>query len=451
MKTLAAIKSFSLKKYRLDDFRAGLDRAVHAPALQKKSVFWALALLCAYFFFMQTLSFIPSWDTDSPSYYTAAHGLRQGINIFDDGEFQPLADSLFGKGTVVFPYIYPPLLAQLTIPLAGLPQPDYFFAIYVLNILLAALALYLVIDLLGLWDGRTILPALFPFLLLPFNEPLLTTFHHGQVNLLVLDAVLLSLAFQKKGKPYRATFFLSLAVFIKIYPILFILPFFRSKRRKYLAAFAANSALVLAGSMIVSGFKPWGDFARSTFDLFLKKPDSPFTQGFQHSFGNVSLKGFLTQGFDRLQLPPGLVALAFAVLAVLIFILIYGVPRKKPVSTDPNLESSLLFILTLVLAPITWSHHFVILLFPLAYLFGRIIREKRYAAFVPLTVCAGMILYELPWGAFPYSQVRLLASFGLLVMLLVFARTSTPVRQPAGKGSYGTQFAPGMIIPDGAS
>jgi len=424
MKTMAAPKPLPIKRFGRDEVYAAIDRAVHAPVLQQKTVFWALALLCSYLFFMQTLSFIPTWDTDSPSYYTAAQGLRKGINIFDDREFQPLADSLFGKGLVVYPYLYPPLLAQLCLPLTGLSQSAYFLFFYVLNLLLTFLGLYLTIELLELRRCRTLLPALLPFALLLFNEPLLTTIHNGQVNLLAFDAILLFMVFQKKGKALPATFFLSLAVFIKIYPILFILPFLFSKRIKYLAAFAVNSAALFSVSLFLSGPKPWLDFARSTLDLFLRKPDSPFTRGFQNSFGNVSLKGFLTQSFARLQFPETMVVPVFIALTALVFILIFVLPKKKAISSDPALESSLLFILTLVLAPITWSHHFVIMLFPLAYLFGGIIRERRYAFFPLLAFLAGPILYERPWGAFPYNQVRLLAVLGFLGMLLFFAQTS---------------------------
>lgn len=431
MKTPAASKLLPLKRFDRDDLKAAIDRAVHAPVLQKKAVFWALALLCTYFFFMQTLSFIPTWDTDSPSYYTAAQGLRKSIDIYEDREFQPLADSLFGKGLVVYPYIYPPLLAQLNLPLTGLSQAAYFRFLYVLNMLLTFLGLYLTIELLELRRCRTLLPALFPFALLLANEPLLTTIHHGQVNLLVFDAVLLSLIFQKKDKPFPAAFFLSLAVFIKIYPVLFILPFLFSRRLKYPAAFAVNSAALLAASVLVSGLKPWLDFARSTLDLFLKKPDSPFTQGFQNSFGNVSLKGFLTQGFALFHLPEAMITPVFIALTALLLILVFAYPKRRMISTNPAWASSLLFILTLVLAPITWSHHFVIMLFPLAYLFGRIVREKRYAAFLLLAFLGSQVLYELPWGAFPFNQVRLLAVLGLLGMLLVFGRTSPKVRYAA--------------------
>jgi hypothetical protein len=278
------------------------------------------------------------------------------------------------------------------------------------------------LDLLELKSSRTILPALFLFVLLLFNEPLLMTIHHGQANLLVFNVLLLSLVFQKREKSVPAAFFLGLAVFMKIYPALFALPFVFFRRFRYLTALAATCAILFAASLLASGTGPWLDFGKSTLTLFFKTPDSPFIRGFQNSFGNVSLKGFLTQGLSSLHLPGPAALPVFVLLAVLFLILIFARPKKSRISSDPALEGSLLFVLTPVLAPITWSRHFVVMLFPMAYLFRRIIEEKRYAAFILQAFLASQIFYNLPWGAWPFNQARLMAALGLFVMLLYFAK-----------------------------
>ncbi|MCX6564620.1 MAG: glycosyltransferase family 87 protein [Candidatus Aminicenantes bacterium] len=451
MKTLAAVKSFLLKPIGKSDSYAVLGKVISAPILRKKAVLWALILLCAAWFLLQAYPYLNTWDLDSISYYAGAHGLRKHINIYDDNEFQSMVDTLVGKGVIVNPYIYPPLLAQLCLPLTRLSPSAFFLLVFILNVALTFFNLFLLSRFLELDRHPTILPLLFPFTLLLFNAPILTTIDYGQINILVFTATLLFMAFQKKGKPFAAGFFLSLAVFIKIYPILFVLPFIFFKRWKSLAAFIVNSAAMLALSIVVSGAALWLDFAKSTLSLFFKKPDSPFTQGFQSSFNNVSLKGFLTQGFARLHLPESPVVPLFLLAAVLLVLWIFVSPRKREVAADPALEGSLLLILTLVLAPITWSHHFVIMLFPLAYLFGRIIREKRYAFFPLLAFLGSLILYEVPWGAFPYNQVRFMAVLGFLGMLLHFARTS-PMNDYAVWGVNGrARREPGEIIPSGAS
>lgn len=425
MTPASAARSFFRRRVDLRHATAVVDRALTSPVLRNKVLFWALALFCSTWFFFQTVSFIAEWDTDSPSYYTAANGLLQKINIYDDREFMPLADSLFGKGLVVYPYIYPPLLAQICLPLAVLPPTTYFLMLYILNVALTFLAIYLILVLLDLKRVASILAAVFPFALLISNEPLLTTIHHGQVNLFVLDVILVSLLCQKKGHPGRAGFFLGLAVFVKIYPVLLVLPFIFFKRLRLLAAFALNSLALLAVSVLVSGTKPWLDFARSTVELFVSRPDSPFTRGFQDSIGNVSFKNFLSELFARLGVPSSLVVPTLAVLLAAAFAVIFVRPRKRAVSRDLALESSFLLILTLVFAPITWSHHFVLLLFPAAYVFKRILVERRYGAFFVLAPLLSQIFYVIPWGAFPFNQVRLFATLGFFGLLLYLAQVKT--------------------------
>ncbi|MCX6562419.1 MAG: glycosyltransferase family 87 protein [Candidatus Aminicenantes bacterium] len=451
MKILAAVKSFLLKPIGKNDIYAALGRVISAPIVRKKAVLWALILFCAAWFLLQAYPYLNMWDLDSISYYAGAHGLRQHINIYDDNEFQSMADTLLGKGVIVYPYIYPPLLAQLCLPLTRFSPSTFFLLVFIMNVALTFFNLFLLSRLLELDRRPTILPLLFPFALLLFNAPLLTTIDYGQINILVFTATLLYMTFQKKGKPFAAGFFLSLAVFIKIYPILFVLPFIFFKRWKSLAAFIVNSAAMLALSIGVSGAAPWLVFAKSTLSLFFKKPDSPFTRVFQPSFSNVSLKGFLTQGFAQLHLPESPVVPLFLLAAVLLVLWIFVSPRKREVAADLALEGSLLFILSLVLAPITWTHHYVIMMFPAAYLFRRIIDEKKYGAFLLLAFLASQILYELPWGAFPYNQVRFMAVLGFLGMLLHFARTS-PKNGYAVWGEKGrARQAPEKITPAAAS
>ena len=140
----------TLARTRIDGpaVRAALDRIATGPFLRKKIVIGTVAAVGLAVFLLQTISFVYLWDTDSPSYYVAAQGLRRHINIYDDRAFQDLAADVFGKSIIVYPYIYPPLLAQALLPLVRLPYGDYFLALYILNLLLTLLCLYLTADVL---------------------------------------------------------------------------------------------------------------------------------------------------------------------------------------------------------------------------------------------------------------------------------------------------------------
>jgi Glycosyltransferase family 87 len=414
----------ALARTRIDGpaVRAVLDRIAYGPLLRKKIVIGAVAAVGLAVFIFQTISFVYLWDTDSPSYYIAAQGLRRHINIYDDRAFQDLAADVFGKSIIVYPYIYPPLLAQAILPLGGLAFEDYFLALYILNLLLTLLCLYLMADVLDFAKIGSVLPVLFLFVLLIANHPLEITIHHGQINLLVLAFILLSLKFQKSDKPFPAALFLSLAVFIKIYPVLLVLPFLFYKKWKYVFAFAASSAGLFLASLLASGTSVWLDFGRSTLDMALGKSASVYIRGFQSSPNNLSLKGFLGQAVALFRLPSGLAEPAYLLTAACLFLLVLLAARRIGLKSDIPLQGALLLIPTLVLAPLTWSHHYTMMIFPLAYVFGRAVKERRYGAFLPFALGGALILYYPVGGGFPFNQARLFAALGFFIALLLFAK-----------------------------
>jgi len=414
----------TLARRRVDgaDVRAVLDRIAFGPVSRSRILAGTVIAVCLAVFILQTISFAYLWDTDSPSYYIAAQGLRRHVNIYDDRAFQELGAEVFGKSVIVYPYIYPPLLAQIFLPLAALPSETYFLILYFINLLLALYCLYLMADVLALKTSGSALPLLFLFVLLVANHPLEITIHHGQINLLVLAFVLLFLKFQKSGKAPAAGLFLALAVFIKIYPALLILPALFTRKWKSVLAFAAASAGLGLASLAVSGTALWASFVRSTIDVFVGKPASVFIRGFQTSPNNLSLKGLLVQAVSLLRLPAGFAPAAYLLTAAAMFLAMIAAARRTGLKSDIPLQGALLLIATLILAPLTWSHHYAIMMFPLAYAFTRAVRERRYAAFLPFAFLGAIILYYPVGGGFPFNQARLLAALAFFAGLLAFAR-----------------------------
>jgi alpha-1,2-mannosyltransferase len=401
--------------------RAALDRAAFGPLSHNRILIGTVVALCLAVFVLQTISFAYLWDTDSPSYYIAARGLVRHIDIYDDAAFQALAAETFGKSIIVYPYIYPPLLAQLLVPLSALPYGDYFLVLYILNMLLTLACLYLLADVLDFKSTGSALPSLFLFVLVAANHPLEITIHHGQINILVLILALLFLKFRKSGREWGAGLALALAVFLKIYPVLLILPALASRKWKAALTFAAASAGLLLASIAASGTALWATFARSTLDVFLGRSTSVFIRGFQSSPNNLSLKGLLGQAESFLHLPPAGATAAYFAIAAGLFALMAAAARRTRLATDIPLQGALLLIATLVLAPLTWSHHYTVMMLPLAYVFGRAVGERRYAAFLPFGALGAIILYYPVGGGFPFNQARLLAALAFYAALLVFA------------------------------
>jgi alpha-1,2-mannosyltransferase len=409
--------------------RAGdlLDRALTSPLSRNRAALWAGAVLFSAAFLFQTAEYLYVWDTDSPSYYAAAHGLLAGADIYDHSEFQAIADGVFGRSMVVFPYIYPPFLAQLLIPLASMSPSGYFLALQALNWGLAFLALFLTAKLLGFRPGQSILPILVLFALLPSNRALFTTMHHGQTNLLVLDAVLASLVFRRTDRPWPAGLFLSLAVLVKVYPAIFILPLFLSRKWKHVAATAVAGTALFAASVALSGPGPWLKFLAFTRETSFRWPDSPFLIGFGDAVGNVSIKGFLHHLFEAAGLPRSGAVAAWAAAAAALGVFLVLLIRKKRWAGDLGLQASVLLLVSVLLAPISWSHHYVVVLVPAAYLFSRILGERRYAAFPLLAAFAGLALYHPAWCGFPFNQARTFGALLLLLLIVLYDRR-TPAK-----------------------
>jgi hypothetical protein len=408
------------RKIQTADVVHALDRILFSPFFRNKAILWSVIAGLSVIFVLQTIQYVWVWNTDSPSYYLAARGILRHINIYDDQQFQHLADDVLGKARIVYPYIYWPFLAQLFTPFSVLSIRDFFIVFYVLNILLAFLGLYLVCELLSLRESKTNFPIMFLFFLLVANVPLLSAIEYGQINLLVLDLILLSLVLLKKNRIYLSSLVLCGAVLIKIYPVLFLFVFLFQKRYKYLMWTALNGLGIFLLSIVLFGKAVWVEFVKSGLKVFSGTTQSPFTLHYIAHINNNTLKSFFLQ-----LVPSPQAALEFALSwltpVFLVGFLLYLFLAKTSLARDDfNFGTSIILMASLFISPITWFHHFVIMLFPLAYVMSRIVMEKRYGYLLPFCLLGVFILYNPLYGGFPFNQLRLFASLGFLLMLLHF-------------------------------
>ena len=103
------------KKIALEDIYQAADKIIFNRFFQRKLFLLIMVSVLLVVFFIQTVPSANQWDRDSPSFYTAAKGITKKIDIYDWEGFQTLADSIFGKSEIVYPYLYSPVLAQLFI------------------------------------------------------------------------------------------------------------------------------------------------------------------------------------------------------------------------------------------------------------------------------------------------------------------------------------------------
>jgi len=393
-----------------------VDRVVSSPVFRSK---WVIGILCAgiaLVFIVQHIPLLYDWDIDSPSYYIAAQGISRGSDIYNQEQFQDLADEILGRVYIIYPYIYPPIVAQVFLPLTHLDYKTFSAVILLGNVILSFAVVALIYFLLNLSSRTTWLPLFYLFALLLFNVPLMRNLRVGQLNLVIFALILLSLYLDKKNRMFPASFFLMIAVFIKIFPALFILFYVLQKRWKYLWYSVISGAVLFSISVLVSGLSYWAGFVKLLFNSMVLGERPLYFFDFDAYLTNNSIKAFFTQLFLHLDLPRTYASAAFLLTLIFFFIFIY---RRIPAflrSQNQDYYASVLMILSLLVSGMCWQHHYVIILFPLAFVFTAII-DKKLFFLIPLYIPLHMaLLYHPVDGGFPFNQTRLFAS----VLLLIF-------------------------------
>lgn len=426
------MQNIHTKSVTLKDIYRSVDKIIFSKFFQKKIFSLIIISALAVVFFIQTIPSLNQWDRDSPSFYTAAKGITKNINIYDWEEFQTLADSTFGKSEKIYPYVYLPVLAQIFIPLTFLDYSDYFLFIFIFNILLVFLAIFLISKLLELKKMETQLPLIFLFFIMLGNIPLLTTIDYGQINILVFDLILLSMVLLKTDRKFLSSLLLCLAIFLKIYPALFLALFLFQKKYKYILYSIINFTIILLLSAILFSPSYWINFIKMSLDNFFPGGRSNAFFDFGAHMNNCSLNGFLSQLFINNGFPRVLVLPTIIFLLIALFFLFKSKIKELIKWENLNLNISLILILILALSIISWVHHYVIMLFPVSYLFKRIIQVRRYIYLIPFSLILFFIIYYPPWGGFPFNQIRFISIIALLFLITYydFSKRTRPLSHP---------------------
>jgi hypothetical protein len=347
------------------------------------AILLALVVLLSGFYFAQRSGTDPkTYKNDFNVYYFAAGEIRDARSPYDRS---------LGDWT---PYLYPPLLAEIIVPLSLLPLP---VAAY-LWFLLSAMAVFVVVQLsmrLVIYRGEngegklsaTAIPALesegaigsLPLkteartwisviTLLVFLRFILDNFDYGQVNPVVAALCVAHLYFYTRNRKLVSACALILAISIKITPVIFILFHLIKGRLK----FASFSVLLLTAVTVLS-FAPFGGRAPEAFNTFVNRTIKN-EQGFNFAYhGNQSLRAAIerlsgnNEATDPSSPVTAIIGLGFLALAC------YVAFRAK---TEIN-SAAPFFCCTVLLSPLSWKQHFVILILPVAFLAGELLCEER--------------------------------------------------------------------------
>jgi hypothetical protein len=268
----------------------------------------------------------------------------------------------------------------------------------------------------------------------------LDNFDMGQVNGVVTMLAVAHVYLFAKDRKLASALALALAVALKLTPALLIAYHLARRRLKFAALCVAITAILMGAS-----FLPFGGRAPQVFAVFLNRTVKN-EQGFNLAYsGNQSLRAALArltggpaENFDQLDDPimrePTNVVTIIAALALLALAVIASV------FTRSESAAALFFACYVLISPLSWKAHFVALIFPAAFLIGRMLStsDKRFERAIAVTLAIAFVV-------FTFTSHRLIGkpaagwadSHSLICAgaLLIFFAAATVIIRQRGQGN----------------
>jgi len=346
-------------------------------------------------------------------YYIAAAGLRDGVDVYDlardySGEnaaaWAELAEA-YGVEHYAPPYRYPPLTAQLVLPLAYLDDR----IAGTLWLLLSGLAFAASAWLMGKVSHAPQGPALALGLMLVF-VPALTTLHAGQVNGFVLLALTAGYWGLERRNDLAAGIGIAVAALLKLVPAALLLYLFW--RKQWRAAFIALAAAALLMLTAPITFSP-GTLSAYWRNFFVMgEPGTLFAMAPNQSLNGLwarLLGGYVAddEAIYRIYL--------LSALAVIAATLALCWPMRRLPAWWRH-EFALIVCAINLITPYAWYHQLALLFIPLYIVTEQLLADRRLPALAAvLALLALTNLHGLLWHSFESS--RWLTNFPLALNL----------------------------------
>lgn len=382
------------------------------PINKQTSTIWVkIGAFVVLFSYLVLISEYSRVEYDYSAYENAARGLLSGISPYQTTP----------------PYIYPPLLAQLiefafksvrwisvNVFHMELGIDEIFFHVFYLYQCLQLIFIVVSYILccrfgqkIGLEEKNSVLLCTILFLV---NAPLIRNLRLGQVNLQLLLSVL-GVLLWTDTLPFLSGFLVAYGTLLKIYPLIFSLPWVIHKKYKPIfSAILIGGIIILIQTMALGGFNLYFQF----FD-YLEDPEKGIALRnnslISLSF-NISkfIASFLSTVNRELLTTIIFTTLTFTSIS---FIGVRFYQRRKLGLRQDSLfiaDSIDTIALMLLLSPSVWDHHFVTTIPMAIYALG------NHKNKIILASLGALLIYFIPtFDVFFFSYYRLA---GLILLLL---------------------------------
>jgi len=375
------------------------------------SYYYFIPIILVGVFFIWKATHFPIHDF--ANYYFGGKFLAEGTlnsTVYFPYEFNKSIADLGHTGIFVSYAPNTPFLALLFLPLCYLPLAA---AKLLFNIISLVLLLYSLSKLIRFYNIKPIYLIAIPLL---FLVPLKNNLLFGQVYFLLFFFMAESLlAYEKKQFP-KMGLFLSLAIFLKVFPLLLLLIFIFRKELKPLLYTFAFCVLFLGISMLCSGFDIWIFYLKSVLP---KVSDGQIATAYVDNYQSVFmfLKRILvwhpTENPTALLHQPVLFKALILAFKIAVISMGYFLIKK---TSNTLYAFSYLILAAILISPYGSTYTFVVVLF--AFLYGvksEISMTKKVFLMALLFLINNIPFHDYLSAYFPFSYLR------LLLLLLYFA------------------------------
>jgi alpha-1,2-mannosyltransferase len=327
------------------------------------------------------------------------------------------------------PLLYPPLLPVLVKPLALLPFSSALMGWEVLSAALLLGAMMLALDLGGVrLDARlALILGVGVFSYEPFDDGLFV----GQIGPLILFLLTAGVWLLGKGRSSVSALAFATATLIKLTPIMALPVLVFHRRWRWLAAYTAWLAALVASSSLAAGGHGWALYAE-----FFRQVLPRISSGVPVS-ANASLAAWMQELFlgyvprwpDVPAVVPPSARLAGRAVSLAVYGLILVRLWKRRTDRDVTRDLILMVLLGIAVSPISWWHHYTLALLPFLYLWCRIPTTRsqtgdRILLALFLAVGTNLLGFALTQTITPAVQLILAAVTPTLTLALVYRELS---------------------------
>ncbi len=321
-------------------------------------------------------------------------------------------------------YIYPPILADLVLPLSYLPAltaGKVWLALNLVALLLTAWVMTRTLSIPVLSLGSL---ALLVGIFSMFATGMCLIW--GQITILLLLLWMLGIDWYQRRWYAASAFALALATAIKLTPLLVIVPLLLWREWRWLRAYAVSLVLLVALMLTVNTPASLADYVFHVMPS-MSGGGTPDLEN-KSLLSSVQLLYVTLRGGNpnpvSMAIPPvvitagKLLSLALMGLATLLLVRVGTGMRML----DRRLTLALFALLSACLAPISWKHAYVVVFLALSFLWAEAFR-RRISSFHLLLLS----LCTIELGSFLFDSMAVKATHGVVLGVLSFLGPGTGI------------------------